>query len=78
MDFMDFIYVCTNTACQGNKTAEAMPEPVGDRILVHCWLCGRKRDYSTECLNRSTPELLIEELGTFLKSPAGDSTLHFT
>ena len=62
MDFMDFIYSCTNAECQKPPAAEATPEPTGERISVRCGLCGRKRTYHKEFLNRLSPALIEEQL----------------
>ena len=56
---MDFIYVCTNSDCSANATAEATPELIGDNIAVSCGLCGKKRNYPKACLKNETP--LLEE-----------------
>ena len=62
MDFMDFIYVCTNPDCRANGMAEAPPEPIDDDISVRCGLCGKKRNYPKTCLKNATPLSLEEHL----------------
>ncbi len=62
MDYTDLIHTCTDPQCLEEEGAEAQCEERGDRIHVLCGLCGRRRDYPVEALNRESPALVAENL----------------
>ena len=46
---------------------EAQWEERVDRIHILCGLCGRRRDYPIEALNRESPALVAEYLRGYFK-----------
>ena len=62
MDHEDLIHTCTDPECLKEEGIEAQTEERGDRIHVLCGLCGRRRDYPKEALNRESTALVAENL----------------
>ena len=62
MDYPDLIHTCTAPDCLKEEGIEAQVEERSDRIEVLCGLCGRRRDYPAEALNRESPALVAENL----------------
>ena len=62
MHYTDLIYTCTHLNGLEKDGLESQAQEMGDRIEVCCGLCGRKRDYPTEALNRESPNLVRESL----------------
>ena len=54
MGFMDLMYFCTNPPCQTVSAAEATPDEVGNRVIVYCGLCGKKKGYSKALLETNS------------------------
>ena len=54
MKHMDLIHTCTNPRCLEEQGIEAQTEERDGRVHVRCGLCGRRRDYPTDALNRTS------------------------
>ena len=67
MDHADLIYTCTDPECLKEEGVEALTEERGDRVHVQCGLCGRRRDYPKEALNRESTTLVTESLRGYFK-----------
>lgn len=65
MDYTGLIHTCTNPDCLEEDGIEAQVEERGDRIEVLCGLCGRRRNYQAEALNRESPALVAQNLQGF-------------
>ena len=62
MKHMDLIHTCTNPRCLEEQGIEAQTEERDGRVHVRCRLCGRRRDYPTDALNRTSTALVAEHL----------------
>ena len=62
VNYTDLIHTCTAPNCLKEGGIEALIEERGDRIEVLCGLCGRRRDYPAEALNRESPALVAENM----------------
>ena len=62
MSLTDLIYICTNPECLKKEGTEAQTEQRDSRVHVLCGLCGRRRNYSADALNRESPALVAENL----------------
>ena len=67
MDHTALIHACTDPECLKEEGVEALTEERGDKIHVLCGLCGRRRDYPTEALNRKSPALVAEHLRVYFE-----------
>ena len=65
MDHFNLIHTCLNPECLKEEGIEAPAEEQGDIILVLCGLCGRKRDYPKQSLNRESLDRVTENLRGF-------------
>lgn len=62
MHHTELIHTCTNPECLKEEGAEAQTEERGTRVHVLCGVCGRRRDYPTDALNRESLTLVAEDL----------------
>ena len=62
MGHLRFRFDCSRRDCQNEPGAEAQVHESGDQIVVMCGLCGTKRPFPKDWLNRENPGLIVDTL----------------
>ena len=63
----DLIYICLTDECQDKTSSEAITEIIGEGIRLTCGLCGKQREHPHESLNRTTLNLVRENLRGYFR-----------